>query len=807
MMYFAHTDSIDKLGLSVRCYNALTKAGVKTVSQFMKVDDARVVGIRNMGARSIEEMQKTKQKIKVISPYDDESNITTASEKECMKAVFSLLGILPCHPGELFKSLLPDFENRQNAPANPGNPEWNPVFLRKLVRQHMLEVLEKNPFGLDYGEFIGFYKDSPIARKEVLAIYGELVGAGEVTGGSVVHLNKPSLRDYALGIENKKHGEMFMMRLMGKTLEEIGENFGHVTREGVRQVINKCIERKKVLVREDRYVGVFQTYDFTKNDFLQIFEVDDFCYVYLTLMCTKTRKAEPHLFIEDKNYPAALRKKAEEILFRNFFTINGKKVQKKRTDLADYVCRAYFKNEAAFDKFVEKYNQVVRKLGVHKDPKFIVNRATYQNRFSESENVLWKYQSRFRYYGMDGYDFTSLLEGLDLERYKNVEYSTLKFFRVNRELMAEYDIRDEYELHNLLRKLYAKKKDPNITFSRMPIIEFGKPDREKQVFELLRAKAPIDVRGFCEAYEDEYGVLARTVSGGFISGIAKYRDNNGIYNLHTKPLPKNQLEKLKSLLDRDYYDFSFILNLYDTEFPESGMDTFSSYSLKELGFRVFTSYCIRDTFVNAIDYFRHILTGTDYVDLRDLPRSLTSHTSFTSEMYALKASFEIIEYEPHKFVSIRKLNERGITKNDLRGYCDKVAMFVMPFTHFTIKKLRNQGFTHPLHGENYKDWFYASLLTVDKKRFSYQRMGGSKIFRMGAERTTMESLISAIVQKNDGISFQGLLGILDAEYGLSIDKYKIGAILDSSPLYYDRLEDRIYRGGATSMYQEREAAL
>ena len=797
MTYFVHSDPISKLGLSVRSHNALKKSGISTIAEFMKLDIDFLLTIRNLGVKSIDEINKLQAQSKVIAPKTSDSNLTTQAEIDCMKFVYSLVRILPCHPGELFQVLLPDFINAMKNNTHIGSDSLMMApFLRKLLKQNMLEVLENQPFGIEIEELTALYADTPLTESTVMQILDELDSSGKVSVSDMVILNRLSLMDYAMQIPNKKHSDMFRMRLEGRTLEEIGEKCGGVTREGVRQIVRKCIVRKEIIVQEDRYKDIFETYAFSKEDFKLAFGISDMCYIYLDLACDKVGELSPKLFLEDTMYPAKVRKQAEDALYRNFFLIDGKRVYKRRTDLADHVCFTYFKDEAVFDDFVVKYNEVVEQLGVHEDPRFIINKATYQNRFSEADNVLWKYQSRFRYYDMEGYDFTALIEGLGLDRYENVEYSTLKFFKSYPELMAEYDVRDEYELHNLLRKIYAKMSSPNVIFSRMPIIEFGVVDRAAQVFKLLQTLVPIDVRGFCDAYEEEYGVLARTVSGGFISGIAKYRDNNGIYNLECDPLPSNQVNRMKELLNKDYYDFSYVLKLYQSEFPDSSESMINSYTLKRIGFKVFSSYLIRDDFANAVEYFRHILTSRDYVDLREFPPSLTSHTSFTSEMYSLKSAFEIVEYEPLKFVNIRKLNEIGITVSDLRSYGNKVHRFVKPNKHFTINLIKRHGFKHPLHNKGYGDWFFASILTVDRKRFSYQRMGGSKIFCKGQVKITMESLFRSIVTANDGIKISEFMRFLREEYGLTIDKYKMSAVIDGSTMYLDRVGERIFMSRA-----------
>lgn len=62
-----------------------------------------------------------------------------------------------------------------------------------------------------------------------------------------------------------------------------------------------------------------------------------------------------------------------------------------------------------------------------------------------------------RYYDIDSRDYKELLDTLALDRFSNTEISTLKFFNDFPELMNKYDIRDQYELHNLLKKYVIRK--------------------------------------------------------------------------------------------------------------------------------------------------------------------------------------------------------------------------------------------------------------------------------------------------------------------------------------------------------------
>jgi hypothetical protein len=498
-------------------------------------------------------------------------------------------------------------------------------------------------------------------------------------------------------------------------------------------------------------------------------------------------------FLEDENYPVDIRNIAERAVYKNFITINGTRVLKRRPDLANYVLHAHFQDEAKYDAFVETYNNTLRELGLATDSQFTLHDRSYQNRLADANNVLWKYPSRFRYYDIDGHDFSALLYGLNLDQYVDVEYSTLKFFRSYPELMDEYDIRDEYELHNLLKKLYAKKENHCLSFSRMPMIEFGKADRNNQVLDLLIHLTPISVDDFCNAYEVEYGVLARTVAGSFLACIDIYRNQTGMLDISTEPLPAEQRRVMEELLCDDFYDIAHIVQLYIHEFPDANPNMINSYTLKSMGFNVLSSYVIKDSYVNATDYFRHLLTADEIIDANKFSSALTSQVAYTSELYNLKSRYEIVEYEPLRFISRRRLERMGATVQDFADYCNQVSKFIRPKTYFTIHSLRQEGFNHPLDYLEFGDWFYASILTEDKERYRYQRMGGTKVFCKSVKQITMEDLFEFIINQHGNICISDFMDVLNKKYALRIDRHKIIDVLNNSSMNYDRMTGHIHQ--------------
>ena len=67
----------------------------------------------------------------------------------------------------------------------------------------------------------------------------------------------------------------------------------------------------------------------------------------------------------------------------------------------------------------------------------------------------------------------------------------MKFMELYPELMKKYDIRDQYELHNLLRKIISDGQYPELDFGRMPELKFGEFDRTAALFDLLIDYSPI----------------------------------------------------------------------------------------------------------------------------------------------------------------------------------------------------------------------------------------------------------------------------------------------------------------------------
>ncbi|GKU77197.1 DNA-directed RNA polymerase subunit alpha C-terminal domain-containing protein [Paenibacillus sp. L3-i20] len=791
---------IDQLEFSVRAYNCLHSSGIKYASELTDIKIEDLLGIKNMGSLSAKEILSVMQNI-VFQTSDD---LQTKSEKIplvneiCSSVILEIKKyIINAHAGLLYQEAESIIE--EYISTHPDIKElkielitsiYNANFFQVTVKHFLIELVEKFRYGTTTSTLLNYLPKhldgTAIVEKMVSSLISDDLIA--VTSNGALERKYLTVQEYARTLYKEKDRTLFEERMNGVTLEEIGQQYG-VTRERVRQIVLKHMNNRPHL-REDRYADVFRKYSFSKADFSLLFNEPLSTFNYLSLAYEPGTIALDML-VEDEFFPIEYRRGAEKVVYKNYLSIGSDRVRRNRSDLVDYIIRNYCNDEVSFDEFSELYLMFLKDYGLERDERLFLSDRTYENKLADSDYVLWKYGRRFRYYNIEAYDFNDLLQILDLEQYQDIEFSTLKFFVGYQEFMRNYDIRDEYELHNLLKKLYKRTNNINIKFKRMPNIEIGTANRDEQMLDILLQFAPVSNVDLAAAYEEAYGVHAETVLANHLKNFDEYYFD-GMYKIDAKPLLSEQSSRMSECLGKDFYPISEVKRIYLREFTNADSHMINPYTLKLLGFRVYSTYAIRNKFQSASDYFRYLLLEKDIIDSRTFPRELVSTVAYTSELYRLKSLYELVEYLPSEYINIRRLNSAGISAEKLQDYCDCIYKYIERGEYFTVKSLRKKGFEHPLDHLGFEDWFYSSILTEDNKRFSYRRMGGSKVFIKGNQEVTLGLFIEFLVEYEKSIDIYDLNELLLDTYGLNAERYRMISIINNSSMYYDPIMEKIY---------------
>lgn len=798
---------LEDLGLSRRAYNCLKTNGINYFSELIRLDDEGLMNIRNFGVTSLKEIKKIKKNIELnrveeVQDKNRKPEILNTNERQFIGKVAQALGI---NIYEIFRIISDEYTDELKAvkDSNDCNDNTNLLailfkidIVKNKFKDLIISEISKTNYGL-YIEEITNLIPIEIRNKNIIdQTLNELLDSGKIDFlyDDRLMIKRGSFKQEAFKFLKRREFNILKNRIEGKTLEEVGEIYD-VTRERIRQIegiAKRKLDASRIIFEEDLYKEIFLKYKLDKEDYYLALGSYDI-YNFLKIRYGSKGKKEAEGILNDREIPIIIRKKFKKAIYKDYIKVNNDRVKKTRTDLVDYVLKTYTKNDIHFDEFKDIYLTLVEDLNLSDVENIGILDRGYENKLLSSNKVLWKYGRMLRYYDQENYDFTELLKVLNLNQYMDVEYSTLKFFRQYSDLMSDYDIRDEYELHNLLKKICSKQDYPYIKFNRMPNIEFGLANRSKQVKELLYMKAPISNHDFAKEYENEYGVGANTVLANYVGDIEKYF-HQGEYVIDFPDIPDDTKYALKAkLLDEIYLMEDVILEAKKID-PEIEREKLNPRSLKSLGFTTYEKYIVSNKYDNAAHYFNHILTNEDLIDIGKIDSRIKQLVSFTAQLYKLKKEYEIIEYAPDKYVNLKRLKTKGINKEMFNDFNKQVLNFLGEGKYFTMAFLREQGFSHYLDKLGFDDWFYTSILIENKEKISYIRVGRNKVMLTGKYGFNFEEFVESIVYKQEDlyIDIYDLDAILKNKYQVYMDIYKLISIIKSSSMHYDEITEQVY---------------
>ena len=753
---------LESLPLSNRAKNSLRRSGKLKISDFIFMSARELLDLQNMGTKSVDEilsliddyLNQNETRIRALLSGDINAAWDDNDISNMILGVYNEIGFEGLSMQEMRdKSIIPDQVTDERLKS----------ILGKLIAESKLEYVDFRCYRV-YPRFVDYLAECT------------------------------AIRD--------RNKEIIIRRLNGETLEGIAASYG-MTRERVRQIVNQGIKKARAnytadtnmkWVDEDYYRYFFETYEFDKKDAGKWLGIEDTVFNYLELTDSKQGTRDLEEAVDDyHNLDFGFRLKVKNYLNRNKLYLDGRWIEKNRAELEEYVIKKYCRDSVSFEEFSRIYNDFLRGEDVDYDEKIYYTDAvirTRKNHLAESRYLLWKQNEQIRYYDIDGQDFTELLDTLNLEAYENIEYSTTKFMRDYPEIMVKYDIRDQYELHNLLRKIVKDGDYHDFHCDRMPVIRFGSFDRDGAIFDILIDHAPITQAELADLVSQEYGYDPLTVIANYLQPFSAYYHRGG-YTIDQKTMADSNRKALLSVLTDDFYYIDEIRKTYASIVPGADLEEINPYNLKIMGFSVLSRYVYRNH--STLDaYFRDLLTKEDITDITPIRRRFAYVVAFSGTFNNMKNNLEIFEFEPNQIITFDKLAAAGITKEDIHAFCDDVADYVEDGSYFSIQSIKKNGFESELFDLGFSDWFYANLLTADT-RFSYTKAFGNIILYKGNERITIQSFEEELIKEQGSIDVYDLMTEMEEVYGCKIPErldliYKVG----ETDVYYDKYLDRLY---------------
>lgn len=574
----------------------------------------------------------------------------------------------------------------------------------------------------------------------------------------------------------KRSSELLRMRFLGATLQECARQYG-LTRERVRQITEKALLLKPRLV-EDDYLYLASEYALSRDDLRDLFALSEVSSGYILLSSHPSTAHKPlSEAIVDAGVPEYQRAAISEYVATDpGLLASTPKRQLKMALLEDYLrentsddyvdCRHLYSAYSAFveERFPDERESLVP--GSDRSLSGILHRSDFAV-FSSGDRVRYKEISR---------EFLStLIDELDLSQYAGSEISTLLCFSQHSTALMRLDVRNEYELHYLLRKAQELNVEPSLTrglhFGRSPMIEIScKGVREKQVIDLLSELSPIPIELFAEEYERRYGVNRSTFLGSWKKDYLSYAIGD-YFVFHEEALTEDDVRFISSTMEDG---ITTIARLQESGKEGSTVSRKCGLvSLSNAGFTI-SGRCIFDIGVEPAGAFRALL-DRERVDINELPDDIVNNGLFKQELARLTRAYELIETEEDTFLSY---SAAGVTPVECRDFCNSVYKSAPSYVPFNVYSLMRKGFSHELTERGCRTFLLDRVLVNDVGgRFSKSSIGGNPFFSKGIRNLSFPDVARYILGESPDMDSIGLSRFLYEQFAVSVPPMKIASRL------------------------------
>lgn len=806
---------IDYLELSIRAKNCLRNANIEYYSQLFSKTEEELLKIKNMGIGTLKELQRLKflmffyYGLPIIEAKNEELKKETLSENS-LRFLIKVAKILDCNTEKLISNIskyyFSLFKNSKFISENEYISEnimsilWEDNYGKEKWLKYIIKEISKKNYGMTedmlWENIDILLKNKKIYKKTIEYLF-ELNMIKNLYDDRLI-VNYRSIKEEIYNYFKESEVKIILERISGKTLEEIGASL-NLTRERVRQIESRGLKSLYLeKFKEDFFRDIFLKYDVNRESFLYILKEEE-TYNYLNLRYrdelnkVKNLRRPIEKILEDEDIPVVIRRNFEKFIYKKYITYGKERILFGRASFTDYLIKHFANEDISYDEFKEIYDMFLKDLGYENEESLKVLDRGYENRIRNNMNILWKPGRKFRYFNILEYDFTELLETLNLNQYENEEYSSLKFFKMYPNLMELYDIHDEYELHNLLKKICSEDKYPKIKFNRMPTIEFGTVDRERQVRDFLSLLSPISKQDFIKEYEDYYGVDSKTFAVNYLFYIEKYYCN-GVYDIKFEEYDENILSNIKNLLSEELYTVQEVKEKLKKAFLDYNGELLNPILLRKLDYKISGGYIFKNNYSSASNYFFQLLQKDEIIKLDNISLRIKNLPMFVLQVYKLKEDYDIIEFLPNYFIKFSKLEKLGITKEDLKQYCLDVLSFIGKNKYFTLFSLRKEGFYHKLDDLGFEDYFYTSILIEDRERISYKRIGKNKLMHSSNEGSSFEIFLENIVYQQEKlyIEIYELNDLLKEKYNLQFNISELINSIKNTSMHYDPVSKTVF---------------
>lgn len=574
--------------------------------------------------------------------------------------------------------------------------------------------------------------------------------------------------------------EILRYRLKGLTLNDIGELYG-ITRERIRQRQQKLLKKIGTISEVEKYREIFETYAFSKNDFLVIFNESSEVYELLELILKKGTEEAEYYVLDSKDVPS--KKKMEYLLERKFHLSRfGELKRITKVNFCDELLYVHKNETLNPDSFIKIYNSEAEKY-----PEldlYIANSRSIWGIVDRSDYAIRTYGHVFRYFDFNftETDWTQLKEIID--DLGMGCYSMFKLFNENKDFMKQLDIRDEYELHNLYKK-YENLLNDNVKLTRSPEFMVGDIIKQDFIFQILMEFSGDLVVDCVEYIHEEYGLRKNTMGSYLSANFRSYIDDGKVVS-NVEFVDDEIITNLKIDLQKDIYmkkDISKII--------EQAGEKLTTVLLAQLGYYMTGNVVYKKELKNITAAFSSLVLSGDYY--RKTEDSIGRSVEMSAYLYRMEMERKLMVLAKEYYVSANFLEERGISVEIMNDFVNKIYEFLPDIKYFSVFSLEQKGFSHLLLDYGFERIFYERLILTSDK-FKFVNKSSPRLFAKGLSvPATLEQFYSdKLALFESGVDIYDFVDDLFNEFHIDFDMDNIKTSLKRYGSFYSDELQKIY---------------
>lgn len=227
-------------------------------------------------------------------------------------------------------------------------------------------------------------------------------------------------------------------------------------------------------------------------------------------------------------------------------------------------------------------------------------------------------------------------------------------------------------------------------------------------------------------------------------------------------------------LHKDIYTIDEILKKGKSLQPGFSELDINEESLRKLGYRIESSFVIREDLRSLDDYLNKKILSNNYFDSRS--EEIFDEPFIRRKIDNFENAYKLLKVEKTLYLTELGMKNAQVSVDEITSFKDEIEQFVEKDVFFTIESIKADGFTHEIDEFGFDSIFYENLLKRPGrlKNISF----GSKLFFIKTiDKVDLASFLRQVIDGSN-ITIHQLISNIETEFKIRLSTEAIESSLN-----------------------------